>query len=293
MHKLRFCSPSWHQKRLDRFPLYCESLKLGHAIYSIFFARRNWSRSVIFPPYAGSRHGCMCQHRYPASWALPVGASLWLLQVLQREISPRPRAAGAQLHCSWCSNASLLQLLAGKDKLKKDPEGWGSFSGLLSRNLKLLAAQRFFKRSEVTQKPEIYWFSAGMGLPDSCWSCRRARSAWERLEKEPVLPTSPLTTPRGAVGFLGALWLVRYNSGWVLGCQQWGWHQGAQPGWKPPRRQTRDLAGRASRCGFPKMFFFFPLLPIWRSFLPCTEENVTQETSFLQTLSLQAGSTPQ
>lgn len=44
-----------------------------------------------------------------------------------------------------------------------------------------------------------------MGLPDSCWSCRRARSAWERLEKQPVLPTNPLITLRGAMGSLGAL----------------------------------------------------------------------------------------
>lgn len=123
-----------HQKRLDCFPLYCESLKLGHAISSIFFACRNWRHTMIFPPYASSRHYCMCQHYYNGKFCPTCRCFLvatWSTTVRKKRISQGMLSAGSDLHCSWCSDASILQFLMGKNKLKKDCKGWGSISGPL------------------------------------------------------------------------------------------------------------------------------------------------------------------
>lgn len=80
----------------------------------------------------------MCQPYDMASSALPVDSSPWPLEGLQWEknrISQGVLSAGSHLHCSWCSDASILQFLVGKGKLKKDCKGWGFISGPLNCNI--------------------------------------------------------------------------------------------------------------------------------------------------------------
>lgn len=154
-------------------------MKRGHAIYSIFFARRDWRRIPIFPAYASSRHCCLCQHGELGPTCPCFLVATGSTTEGKNWISPGMLSASPLFSALRSIHPSIL---GGKGQIKARlwRVGLGFWSSELSCSL--LAAEELFKRLSVTQKPQISWFSAGVGL---LLELQKACSACECLEKHP------------------------------------------------------------------------------------------------------------